>query len=233
VTGLPTVDVFLAELRSKLGVGEQPLGSNCQEFSHYLGRPCESWCGDYQAASAKRTSLILPSYSAYTPTMAQGFKDAERWGSRPAKGAFGFVWHTSLGRIAHVFAVEAVNQDGSVGTLEGNSNNTGGREGLYVCRHRRTLVKGSTSWVVGFGYPKYAVPVAKTVTRPADVPKWWTHTVRLHDVSQEVASVCVRLNVRPRVTFDANLDALVRYVQKAHHLHVDGVVGPDTARAIG
>lgn len=219
---LPTVDQWLNHLRSKIGVAEHPLGSNCQEFSHYLGRECESWCADFLVASARRTGLILPNESAYTPTLAQGFKDAGRWGARPARGAFGFVYHTSEGRIAHTFNVEAVNQDESFATLEGNSNNGGSREGLYVCRHRRTMAKGSGSWVVGFGYPKFAEPVTHRLISPKNLPphpKWWTHTTHQGQASQEVASALKVLNrpdYPPQVTLDANVAHLFHRIKQQH-----------------
>jgi hypothetical protein len=69
--------------------------------------------------------------------------------------------------------------------------------------------------------------------RPEGVPAWWTAPHKLGDVSQEVASLCKRLGVRERVTFDADLDNRVRYVQHVHKLPITGVVDAATAKAIG
>jgi hypothetical protein len=236
VTGIPSVEEFLDELRSKIGVTEHPLGSNHQEFSTFLQRPDQFWCADFLVASSRRTGLVLPNESASTPVLAEGFKDIGRFGTRPARGAFGFVFHRSKKRIAHTFAVEAVNQDGSFGTIEGNTDVAGGRTGGKVCRHRRTMVPAHSSHVVGFGYPSYAKTLAArrmTFVRPPGVPRWWTHPTKLGDVAQEVASVCVRLKVPKRVTFDEDLQERVRHVQQAHHLHDNGVVDAATAKAIG
>lgn len=77
-------------------------------------------------------------------------------------------------------------------------------------------------------------PATRPAVRPAaGVPKWWTHPVKLGSREQEVASVCRRLNVPLRVTFDRDLDRRVRYVQQMHHLPTTGVVDAMTARAIG
>jgi murein L,D-transpeptidase YcbB/YkuD len=69
--------------------------------------------------------------------------------------------------------------------------------------------------------------------RPAGAPAWWTAPHKLGDVGQEVASIRKRLKLPPGVTFDETVDKAVRYVQHAHGLTVDGVVGAETAKAIG
>ena len=76
---------------------------------------------------------------------------------------------------------------------------------------------------------------AQTASKPASVspPAWYTKPHKLGDRDQEVASIRKRLKLPAGVTFDKRLDAAVRYVQKAHHLPVDGIVGPATAKAIG
>lgn len=38
---------IVAAARRYKGVTESPRGSNCNQFSHRLGHPCERWCGDY------------------------------------------------------------------------------------------------------------------------------------------------------------------------------------------
>jgi hypothetical protein len=74
--------------------------------------------------------------------------------------------------------------------------------------------------------------VAALTAQPV-APRWWPHDLKLHDVNQAVASVCVRLHVPQRVTFDVDLDNRVRYVQSAHGLPITGVVDRATAIAIG
>lgn len=75
---------------------------------------------------------------------------------------------------------------------------------------------------------------AQTASKPTPTtPAWYTKPHKIGDRDQEVASIRKRLKLTAGVTFDKRLDAAVRYVQKAHKLPVDGIVGPATARAIG
>lgn len=49
------------------------------------------------------------------------------------------LWFPKLGRWAHIGFVTSVNPDGSIQTIEGNTNADGSREGWLVARKRRTL----------------------------------------------------------------------------------------------
>lgn len=117
-----------------------------------------AWCMSFLCAVAKKSGVMLPANTASTLAMANAFRKVGRWGSTPKVGAFGFIFIPSLGRIGHVFEVEAVREDGfHVVSIEGNTDEKGGRTGGRVMRH----VRGS---VVGYGYPVYTsitVPIAR------------------------------------------------------------------------
>lgn len=150
-----TVADSLRVAAAEIGTVESPAGSNCQKYSSALGRPCEPWCADFQVWVARTAGVKLPSESAYTPTMAQGFKSLARWYTSPIPGDLAF-FNFGSGIIRHVGIVESVSPSAVV-TIEGNtsSGDAGSQDnggGVY----RRTRGR---SLIVGFGRPNYAAPV--------------------------------------------------------------------------
>jgi hypothetical protein len=82
---------------------------------------------------------ILP--NAYCPNIA---KDAEAKGildSIPEKDDLILFWHMVDGihRFAHIGYVLDINPDGTLTTLEGNTNTDGSRDGWQACRKTRKL----------------------------------------------------------------------------------------------
>lgn len=150
---MPTAGRFLAALRDQIGTHETPAGSNCNPYSHELGRPCEPWCQDFLVAIARRIGLPLPSSSASTVAMLQAFRNSRRSGTTPAAGAFAFfhIPGESSG-VDHVGCVES-STSLDVTTIDGNTSVSGSQSnGGTVARRTRLR-----SWVVGYGYPAYTV----------------------------------------------------------------------------
>lgn len=209
---MTTTAQFLAACRADLGYHESPLGSNCQKFAacaHHAN--CHAWCCTFLVCKARQTGLHLPNYGAFTPTMAQAFKDIGRYGHTPHVGAFAFVYHPELGRIAHVTAVEVVYSDGTFGDIGGNTNQTGGRTGGYVGRHRRTTTN------ITFGYPIYSTSAPVVHHNPYAVP--------------------VLTSSRPVLKAGAKMtSAEVKWVQWAAGIPlgsaIDGIWGPQTNSAV-
>jgi hypothetical protein len=163
---MATRSAFLAACRAEIGYTEVP--TNRTKYAAMAGHPNgNAWCLTFLVAMARKTGLKLPNYGAYTPTEAEAFKKIGAYGKTPRVGAFMFVYYPAKGRIAHVGVVEAVNADGSVTTIEGNSNSAGSRTGGQVVRHRRSLTN------LTFGYPAYdpETPPKKTVPRSNPYPK--------------------------------------------------------------
>lgn len=101
-----------------------------------------SWVGDQAGARA------TVGWDAYTVTHAKWFKNNKRWGATPKPGAvvfFSWSGSKSIDSVVHVGFVEKVNGNGTITTIEGNT------DGGKVERHIRP-----TSLVVGYGYPDYA-----------------------------------------------------------------------------
>ena len=149
---LGTVAAVLEVARRNIGFVEGPK-NNQNPYAPFVGHAnYQPWCASFVAAVMKRAGVPLRSTSAYTPTMANGFKADGRWGSTPKVGAVVFFQWPSMGRIAHVGIVETVNRDGSIVAIEGNTDSRGGRTGGRVMRQARKAN------IAGYGYPAYVAP---------------------------------------------------------------------------
>ena len=98
-------------------------------------------------------SSLIPK-AAFTPTFARWFRDKGQWGNTPRPGAVVFFDFPNdrMHRISHVGLVEAVNSDGTITTIEGNTSSglrSSQRDGDGVWRRRRR------TGIVGCGYPAY------------------------------------------------------------------------------
>ncbi|AEA27939.1 hypothetical protein Psed_5814 [Pseudonocardia dioxanivorans CB1190] len=151
---MPTADQVLDVARSQIGTVENARGE--QPYGAFYGLNGPAWCAMFQYwcfSQVPGGAALIPK-TAYTPTFYQWFVDRRQSSRTPVKGALVFYdWPDSVPRIQHVGIVEAVNPDGSITTIEGNT--TSGQAGDQsngggVWRRRRT-----TSAVVGYGLPAY------------------------------------------------------------------------------
>lgn len=159
---------IIAAAVGELGYTESPAGSNrtkyAKEAGHANGQP---WCATFVVAMARRVGVKLPSESAYTPTMAAGFKSLTKL-PQPGDIAF-FDFPDSKRRIQHVGIVESVNfAKATVTCIEGNTSpGTAGSQDNGGGVYRRTR---PFAHVVGFGrpaYPKEVVTMIHRVNAPA------------------------------------------------------------------
>lgn len=155
---------ILIEAAKEIGYTESPPGSNKTKFAQEAGHVNGyAWCATFVVAMARRVGIKLPSESAYTPSMANGFKPLNRL---PQAGDLAFFDFPADGvnRIQHVGIVESIDfRRGQVTCIEGNtssgeigSQSNGG--GVY----RRTR---PFSHVVGFGRPNYPKEVEMAIHR--------------------------------------------------------------------
>jgi len=222
----PTAAQFLARCRPELGYTERPV--NLTKYAAMAGHPNgNAWCITFLVAMAKATGLKLPYYGAYSPAMAQAFKNAGRYGTTPRVGAFGFVYHPELGRIAHGFVVESLLPDRYTIGINGNSNSGGSRTGGMVCRVKRSPYR------ITYGYPNYAL-TSVSHTNPWPVP---VLTTARPYIGQETKKTSAEVKyVQWAAMGPAHDDGVwgpateegVRDFQTAHGLKRDGNVGPQT-----
>lgn len=147
-------DGLIAEAQRYLTVREAPIGSNRGVEIDYFVRECNldprggfAWCAAFvgqmgrQAVGQRwpcpRTALVA-ALAAWAQARAP-----ERWYTDPQRGDLFCVWHEDLKRYAHIGIVASIATlpDGrrSIGTVEGNANPGGGREGFGVFELTRTV----------------------------------------------------------------------------------------------
>lgn len=150
--------------RSYIGTVERPPNSNRTKFGAAYGMDGHAWCAMFIWYVMREAGLahLIPK-TAYTPTFANWFKQRGQWGTVPRPGAIAFFDFPGDGvnRISHVAIVEAVNPDGSVTCIEGNTSpGTAGsqRDGGGVWRRCRR------AGIVGYGYPAYSGDSADSKT---------------------------------------------------------------------
>lgn len=160
---MTTAGRVLDVARAQIGTVEAAGGSN--PYGRAYGADRVAWCAQFcwwVFGQADAAGLIAK--TAYTPTLYDWYRRQGRADRAPRVGDLVFYDFPgdALARIQHVGIVEAVNPDGTITTIEGNTTSgvTGSQDrGGGVWRRRR-----STSAVVGYGHPAYATspPTAPT-----------------------------------------------------------------------
>jgi hypothetical protein len=232
---MTTIEQVLDRARSQLGVREHPAGSNSTPYSDWYGIK-GPWCAMFVSWCTYSEGLALPASTAkgfaYTPSGAQWFKSRGRWTMRPAKGLVVFFDFPgdSLDRISHVGFVEDVRPDGTVVTIEGNTDERGGRTGGQVMR------KARRAGIVGYGIPDYDDFAGHG--GGGTVQPYPGHLLRLGMTDPAVRLLQGRL-VQLRVAtlvidgeFGPQTEAAVKQFQRRNGLEVDGVAGPLTWKAL-
>lgn len=136
--------------RSQLGQCEVPRGSNrgpmVDQYLASIGlNPGFAWCCAFvfwchrEAAAHFGAKNLMPKTGGVMDLWNRSVKYRV---DKPRAGDV-FIIDSGNGK-GHTGFVESVRADGSLDTIEGNSNDEGSREGYEVCRHRRTLgnIKG-------------------------------------------------------------------------------------------
>ena len=107
--------------------------------------------------------LLCGGYSEYTPTGKAYFVKNNRYGKVPHIGDIVYFYHSSIGRVAHVGIVIAVEKDGnsySIKTVEGNTSTqayerNGG--GVAIKAYKFTVSDvGGVHTINGFGTPRFS-----------------------------------------------------------------------------
>lgn len=208
-----------------VGYAEQPAGSNETKFAAIAGHANGyAWCATFQVACARTSELKLPNESAYTPTLAQGFRDAGRWSTDAPRVGDLVFFDFGLGRISHVGLVTVVHGPHDVETIEGNTDEAGGRTGGKVMRKRRQTC------IVGYGHPDYTVALETHRTVAKVGPTIDQSTARFHTTAVKVIQADLRVSADGQ--WGPQTQAAVIAFQRKQQLTPDGIVGPATWRAL-
>lgn len=138
-----------AYLCDTLHVEEHPRGSNTgpevDAFLAFAGLHAEPWCIAMQIYLANKCgvgeSRLPPIYMrASTVQVAKWARDKDKTiDFRVVKRGDIFIRLDADGKHGHAGCVLEVRADGTMRTIEGNTNSDGSREGYAVCRHVRPL----------------------------------------------------------------------------------------------
>ncbi len=126
------------------------------------------WCGSFVMWCAHEVGLKIPNV-VYTPAGVEGFKGIGKWSNAetadPKTGDIVFFDFLEGGaKVEHVGIVVKNNLDGTIITIEGNtkgdkkksdSEANGGEVVKKVRAYKKDNKRGLTSFVVGFGTPKF------------------------------------------------------------------------------
>jgi hypothetical protein len=232
---MTSVNQVLNRARSQIGVSEQPFGSNRTAYGAWYGVQGQPWCAVFVSWCTFREGLPLPATIsrgfAYTPAGAAWFQRRRRWTNRPAPGHIVFFNFPgdSINRISHVGIVESVRPDGSIVTIEGNTDERGGRTGGKVMRKVRRV------GIVGYGIPDYD---GKPASSKPMAPAFPGRLLKLGSKGPDVKLAQGRL-VHLKVArlaidgeFGPQTAAAVRKFQKDHKLEVDAIIGQNTWSAM-
>lgn len=162
---MSTAGQILDVARSQIGTRED--GNGRQKYGAAYGMDGVAWCAifcwwTFREAGA---SPLIPK-AAYTPTLAAWYQARGRASRTPYAGSLVFYnWPgDGVERIQHVGLVEAVNGDGTITTIEGNTTSGAAGDqshGGGVWRRRR-----SQSAVVVYGHPEYSSGAVATAPTP-------------------------------------------------------------------
>lgn len=177
---MTTAGRVLDVARSQIGTVQASNGSN--PYGKAYGMDRVAWCAQFVWWCFREAGAgaLIPK-TAYTPTLAAYYQQRGRADRSPRVGDLVlFDWPgDGIDRISHVGLVEAVNRDGTLTTIEGNTTSgTRGdqRMGGGVWRRAR-----STSAVVIYAHPAYDGAAAAA-------PTSGTYTVRSGDTLGAVAA---------------------------------------------
>ena len=160
----------IAKAKSFVGTKESPANSNNVIFNtHYYGKAVSGsaypWCAvflwDVFRLCGASSLFYGGKKCAYTPTLANYYKNNKRWYSTPKVGDIAFFQWAGSNRICHVGLVIEVISSKQVKTVEGNTavgNDSNGGEVMIRTRNIKDIK--------GFGRPAYSAE-SSTASKPA------------------------------------------------------------------
>lgn len=232
----------LNQARRWIGTQETPLGSNhVRGITDWYGIGNGAWCAMFVSraffdAGLPQDATIPGKGFAYCPSGVNWYRKNGRWKtSNPKPGDVVFFKWPGSDRAEHVGIVESVNSDGSINTIEGNTNKAGSAEGLYCMRQRRK------SYIMGYGTPAFDGTSAPKPPAIGEAPGWGFVNVDGEFGPQTVRALQASLNstgANPPLSVDGGYGPATKRALQARLNHtngpvaIDGNVGPQTIRAL-
>lgn len=163
---LGTAEKLIKVAKAEIGYIEGPK-DNETKYGKWAKANFQPWCGSFVNWCADQAGVKIPN-TVYTPSGAAAFKKSKRWyeeDPQPGDIVYFDFPDDSINRISHVGIVVKNNQDGTVWCIEGNTSSDkrgSQRNGGEVCKKLRAYKKNKKKVqvsIVGFGRPKFKVPV--------------------------------------------------------------------------
>lgn len=231
------IDRVIGRFESELGTTESPPGSNRTIYCDWYGLT-GPWCAMFVSWCFFHEGIALPASTskgfASTRVGAHWFKDQGRWSTTPERGHVVFFDfpNDDVNRISHVGIVTQANDDGTIDTIEGNTDERGGRTGGKVMRRRRAV------GIVGYGVPPYQASDDDSDDSHTAGGRPWDHPhgrfIRaLHCDCETVRHWQQRMaDLGHQIAVDADYgpqsESVCRAFQRDRGLEIDGIIGPKT-----
>lgn len=225
-------------------IGYRERGNNYNKFGAWYGMDGAPWCAMFLSYCFYVAGQPLPITTskgfAYCPYGVDWFKSKGWWFSRPKVGDLVFYNWTGDGIADHVGLVEAINSDGSIFSIEGNTSLSSNSNGGEVMRRKRG---GST--ILGYGRPPYTG--VRNPPLPSNYPRWSGRYITLttpYTEGNDVLTWQTRMIERgwdlgtggstgegdTGIFDERNHEVLIKF-QEEKGLEVDGVIGPESWNA--
>jgi hypothetical protein len=238
---MTTVNDVLSAAAKYIGTAENPPNSNhVVGITDWYGIDRAPWCAMFVSKVFSDAGMPLqattPKGFAYCPFGVNYFKARLAYEQTPRVGAVVFFEWPGKCVASHVGIVETVNADGSIISIEGNTNMVGSYNGGEVRRmHRKADI-------LGYGYPDYdensTVKENLTVRQEEDELGNWQN-VKKGDRGDSVRVVQGLLVARGRkLAIDGDFgnltEAALKAWQASNSLESDGIFGKlSLKRALG
>lgn len=222
-------DTLVTVAARELGRFEDPRGSNRNIYGKWFGMDGVPWCAQFVSFCCATAGI--PFRSASTVYMKQWAQKNGRWSTTPRRGMVAMLQRTAT--TGHCGVVEGVRADGTVVTIEGNTNAAGSREGDGTYRK----VRSARAWLgyidldgLGDNAPS-TPPAGAQGNRFAPMP-----TLRRGAKGPNVTTLQQALAAKgmafPRFGIDGDFggetEAAVLFFQRSRGLIADGIAGPQT-----
>lgn len=215
----------------EIGTVESPINLNM--YGKWYGMDGVQWCAIFVSYCFYKAGLPLPATEAkgfaYCPSGVEWFRSKGQFFDEPKVGDVVFFdWHkdTDESDAWHVGIVESVNANGSITSIEGNTDNQGGGNGGEVMSRQRF----PGVWY-GFGRPAYSgvgnvriahspwsgryITLTSSYTEGEDVRLW----------KQQMIARGWNLGSGSDKVFDRRADEVLRKFQAEKGFEVDGKIG--------
>jgi CHAP domain len=161
---------MLATARSQIGVRER--GNNRTPYGRWYGVDGQAWCAMFVSwvfAHAGRPLPAIDSRRGYA-LVRDGYRWARahgRWTRRPQVGDVFFILYGN--GQGHTGIVERVNRNGTITTIEGNTNTDGSSNGVGVFRRRRSIRSINGGFMRPIGRVRTIAPAqSRRLVQPAN-----------------------------------------------------------------